>query len=428
MPLARILTLHSEDATNLIQQLRRIGFEVEVADPNQEHAEPADLEIEFAVCDQQQVLARAGAIANQLQAEVVVFPGAIPSLPRPIPVMQQPASDFSNREEPRAEEPVETPGSHETEPERQDSGRELPELAGTWFTSLGERMQQSGQETISGLKRVRVGMSSILASMGSRASEYRERMRLRGVERRVAREQRRVELAREAAAREQERLKQEEIAAAARQQEFQRLQTEREERRAEMERLRIESEERDAAQHQAHLDAEEQRKQQIVQLPAKQKKAAAARQTSQLRGVFTGAIAAAILFAVGMLLANFSPTTPFPASVTKGSVEQEVPFGPTTLRGAPASAGVTVGGMSAPKPLHNNISVARPAAPAQPKSQPSRAKAPAPKKSQWRRFRSSNRNGNDGTADDVVVRHFGQQQQAQPHPQQAGLKRYSDMQ
>lgn len=427
MPLARILTLHSEDATNLVQQLRRIGFDVEVADPNQEHAEPADLEIEFAVCDQQQVIARAGAIANQLQAEVVVFPGAIPPLPRPIPAMQQPVSDFSSLEEPRAEEPVETPASHEIEPEGQGSGHELPGMAGTWFTSLGERMQQSGQETISGLKRVRMGMSSVLASMGSHASEYRERMRLRGAERRAAREQRRAELARQSAAREHERLKQEEIAAAARQQEFQRLQTEREERRAEMERLRIEAEERDAVQHQAHLEAEEQRKQRVAQLPARQTKTGAVRQTSQLRGVFTGAIAAAILFAVGMLLANFSPTSPFPR-VTKGSVEQEVPFGPTTLHGAPASAGVTVGGMSAPKPLHSNTNVARPAIPAQAKPQPSRAKAPASKKSQWRHFRSSNRNQDDGTADDVVVRHFGPQQQAQPHPQQAGLKRYSDMQ
>ena len=426
MPLARILTLHPEDATNLSQQLRRIGFEVEVADPNQEYADPADLEIEFAVCDQQQVIARAGAIANQLQAEVVVFPGAIPPLPRSIPVMQQPVSDFSSQEGPR--EPVETSALHETEPERQSSGRALPELAGTWFTSLGERVQESGQETISGFKRVRAGMSSILASMGNRASEYRERMRLRGAERRAAREQRRAELAREAAEREQERFKQEEIAAAARQQEFQRLQTEREERRAEMERLRIEAEEQAAAQHQARLEAEEQSKQQAARLPDREKKAAAVRQTSQLRGVFTGAIAAAILFAVGMLLANFSPITPLPASVTNGSVEQQVPFGPTTLHGAPASAGVTVGGMSAPKPLHSSTNVARPAIPAQTRPQPSRAKAPAPKKSQWRRFRSSNRNGDDGTADDVVVRHFGPQQPAQPRAQQAGLKRYSDMQ
>jgi hypothetical protein len=247
-------------------------------------------------------------------------------------------------------------------------------------------------------------------------------MRLRGAERRVAREQRRAELAREAAAREQERFKQEEIAAAARQQEFQRLQTEREERRAEMERLRIDAEEQAVAQHQARIEAKEQRKQRVA-LPGRQTQRAAGWQTSQLRGVFTGAIAAAILFALGMLLANFSPTTPFPASVTKGSAEQEMPFGPTTLHGAPTSAGVTVGGIPASKPLHAGNNAARPAVPAQTKPQPSKAKAPSPKK----RFRSSNRNGDDGTADDVVVRHFKPQQPAQPHPQQAGLKRYSDM-
>src|SRR5215469_1029149 len=90
MPLARILTLRPEDATFLREELEQIGFDVEIANPHQQYASLPDLEIEFAICDQQQVLARAGAIATQLQAEVVVFPGAIPPLPRPIPVTQQP--------------------------------------------------------------------------------------------------------------------------------------------------------------------------------------------------------------------------------------------------------------------------------------------------------------------------------------------------
>src|SRR5215471_11032261 len=86
MPLARILTLVPEATTPLIEELRRMGFAVEVANPNQEQPAPADLEIEFAVCDQQQVLGRAAAIAAQLRAEVVVFPNAIPPLPKPAPV------------------------------------------------------------------------------------------------------------------------------------------------------------------------------------------------------------------------------------------------------------------------------------------------------------------------------------------------------
>src|SRR5215831_3159309 len=84
MPLARILTLRSEDATFLREELEQIGFEVEIANPHQQPHSVADLEIEFAICDQQQVLARAGAIATQLQAEVVVFPGAVPPMPKAV--------------------------------------------------------------------------------------------------------------------------------------------------------------------------------------------------------------------------------------------------------------------------------------------------------------------------------------------------------
>src|SRR5262249_55333221 len=84
MPLARILTLRSEDATFLREELEQIGFEVEIANPHQQPHSVADLEIEFAICDQQQVLARAAAIATQLQAEIVVFPGAIPPMPKAV--------------------------------------------------------------------------------------------------------------------------------------------------------------------------------------------------------------------------------------------------------------------------------------------------------------------------------------------------------
>ena len=148
-------------------------------------------------------------------------------------------------------------------------------------------------------------------------------------------------------------------------------------------------------------------------------------QSSQLRGVFTGAAAASVLFVVGMLLANFHPSTPLPVNMSNGSMEQQAPFGATTVHGTP---GVTLGGVKAPKPAPA-VKSASPATP-QLKPQPAKSSAPvAKKKSQWRRFRQrSNRAGDQGVADDVVVRHYAPAQKpiAKTTQQQAGLKHYSD--
>lgn len=422
MPLARILTLHPDDAASLIQQLERLGFAVEVASPNEQNLDPADLEIEFAVCDQQQVIARAGAIANQLQAEIVVFPGAIPPVPRPLPSSEPLAAGIPKTEDEPQEEPVESVPSPELVPQFQaeDSRASLPELAGVWLDGLSEKVRQSGRRTASGLKRVHTGISSALAGVGNRAAEYREHMKTRAAELRAAREQRRTEAAlrRAEAARQAALLEQEErrqaVIAAARLQDEAPLQAENE-KRAEIERQHVAEEvairQESSAKVQEH----------IAQFPAKQKQPKPAR-TSQLRGVFTGVIAASVLFLVGMLLANFTPTSPFPSSGSSGSIEQQVPFGPTTMHGPP---GATVGGPAAANAVRAGNTVPRQAAPAQSKPQPARGKAPA----KWRRFRSSASRGADsGGGDDVVVKHFGPQPQSQPHAQQAGLKHYSDMQ
>lgn len=420
MPLARILTLHPDDAANLIQQLERLGFAVEVASPNQQDLDSADLEIEFAVCDQQQVIARAGAIANQLQAEIIVFPGAMPPVPRPLPISEQLAAGVPKEDAPR-EEPVESVPSPELVPQFQgeDPRASLPELAGVWLDGLSEKVRRSGRRTASGLKRVQSGISSALAGAGNRAAGYREHMKTRAAELRAAREQRRAEAAlrreeaaRQAALLEQEERRQSEIAAA-RQREEARLHAENE-KRTEMERPHVA--EPVAIQQQSSAKVQEQ----IAQFPAKQKQPRPVR-SSQLRGVFTGAIAASILFVAGMLLANFTPTSPFSSSGSGGSVEQQVPFGPTTLHGPP---GATVGGPAASNVVRAGNDIPRQAAPAQPKPQPAREKTPA----KWRRFRRSASRGADSGGDDVVVRHFGPQPPSQPHAQQAGLKHYSDMQ
>jgi hypothetical protein len=417
MPLARILTLHPDDATILIQQLERLGFAVEVASPNQENLDPAELEIEFAVCDQQQVIARAGAIANQLQAEIVVFPGAIPPVPKPLGVSEQNAVSVPNQEETPEEETVETAPSPELVPqfEAEDSHSSLPQLAGVWLDGLTEKVRQSGRRTASGLKLVQAGISSTLVRVGSRAAEYGERMKTRAVELRAAREQRRIEAglrraeaARQAALLEQEERRQAEIALAAQQQEEAQLRAENEKRAQATEPVVIQQ------QSPAEIETPQ------FAVMNKQERRTSVR-TSQLRGVFTGAVAASILFAVGMVLANFTPSDPFPSSVSNGSVDQQMPFGPTTLHGPP---GATVGGPTASNAVHPGNSVPRQAAPAQSRLQPASTKAPA----KWRHFRRSASRGDDGgAADDVVVRHFGPQPRPQPHAQQAGLKHYSDM-
>ena len=59
MPLARIFTRNPEGTADLSGQLRQQGYTVEVARPDQTNLAPADLEIEFEVCERADVLHRA---------------------------------------------------------------------------------------------------------------------------------------------------------------------------------------------------------------------------------------------------------------------------------------------------------------------------------------------------------------------------------
>jgi hypothetical protein len=77
MPLARIFTHHPERATSLSEELQQQGYQVEVRNPDQIHLAPADLEIEFEVCDRADVLERAASLADELQADVAVAPGVL---------------------------------------------------------------------------------------------------------------------------------------------------------------------------------------------------------------------------------------------------------------------------------------------------------------------------------------------------------------
>src|SRR5215467_4904524 len=77
MPLARIITRFPEHTSNLSQQLQLEGYSVEISSPGEIHAQPADLEIDFALCDPAEALQRASRQATELGADVVVASGVL---------------------------------------------------------------------------------------------------------------------------------------------------------------------------------------------------------------------------------------------------------------------------------------------------------------------------------------------------------------
>jgi hypothetical protein len=83
MPLARILTRNPERTADLSSQLKQQGYSVEVARPDQTNLPPADLEIEFEVCERADVLDRAADLATELGADVAVAPGILQMAPKP---------------------------------------------------------------------------------------------------------------------------------------------------------------------------------------------------------------------------------------------------------------------------------------------------------------------------------------------------------
>jgi hypothetical protein len=83
MPLARILTRNPERTADLSSQLKQQGYSVEVARPDQTNLAPADLEIEFEICERADVLDRAADLATELGADVAVAPGVLQMAPKP---------------------------------------------------------------------------------------------------------------------------------------------------------------------------------------------------------------------------------------------------------------------------------------------------------------------------------------------------------
>lgn len=440
MALARILTLNPEDANVFARQLRQLGFEVEVVNPNEPQPGPADLEIEFAICDQQEVLGRASAIAAQLQAEVVVFPGAIPHLPKPIPAAEITSVSADLTEEPYSEPmgAAETHGPIVELPEQSEAASQMVEFSETpevanlevarrtmplfpaWANKLRSRLRYFNAALSGGIARLKKAGSSAGSTVAAGVLEFHERMSAAWEQRVAERRKRHAEAMQRASAVEQERRREAELAAADHQQELQRMQAEKEHRLAEVKRLKSESREKPVALPRVRLAAQPQ---QPVPEEQKQEPSAPSR-SGQLRGAFAGAVAAGLFFILGMILANLHSLTPLSRSLASGSVEEQVPFGPTTLH-APAASAKPASAVSRPQ-----IPAAAPAqpAPAASKPQPARTTVPGNKPSpEWHHFRRSSSASEDtATADDVEVKHFGPARKTTQTAQQLGVKRYSD--
>lgn len=410
MPLARILTLRPEETTGLSQQLQQLGFDVEVTSPHERNLSAAELEIEFAICDQQQVLGRAAAIATQLQADVVVFPGALPPLPKrvvveeapvtlPEPVEVQPPGE--SVEIPAEQEPVLTAAEQDSieQVERiawsavfAERLRKLRHQTGSAASELGRKMRSSSVWMKAVVAGAIVKFKSSTSAAADRTRVYQERMRTRTAQAQAVRAQ----------------------------------------RLAEMERLRAEAREQVAALEKVRMAAEAQH-QQLQRMDAEQepvrhrKERVAEPRSLQMRGVLAGAAAAVALFVAGILLANFHTSTPLSPDIEGSSIEEQVPFGPATVHGAP---GVTLT-PNAPKTLPAiaarvppTASASSPASRPKPVLQTSQAKNHKPA---WRHFRNKSSGEKDDVANDVTVRHFGAQKKPTTQTaQQTGIKRYSD--
>jgi hypothetical protein len=468
MPLARILTLNPEQAKEFAQQLYDLGFNVEVADPNEPTSGLADLEIEFAVCDQQQVLGRAAAIATQLRAEVVVFPHAIPPLPKAIAGV-----DYSTLSPAHASL---------SEQERPPDISEIPDFAlqNSIFNSV-ENVERPDtlpvspsrpllRERAGDLKR---GLIAILVFVINRIQNVffasrrasavgfhnvRRSLRIRSAQAHAFWNYRKAEMKRR-------RAEAKNVAAlrpAAQPQELQKIQAENARLLAEIERLRIEAlhyspaPEKTAKTSQVPLAAETQRPEQSrpdqsrekTEQPRGAKAATASPSLSvHLPGALAGALAASLVYLAAVVFGNLHAIKPLSGTLKTAAVEQQTPFGPTTIHGSPSVAvsGTETANSAPATKAVNATQTPATAEPPQPPTTVESRQSEAPPRVQprsaattrrskpspgWHRFRhrsGSSQDSDNGNVDDVVVRHFAPQKPiTQTAQQRGGIRRYSD--
>ncbi|HEV7552076.1 MAG TPA: hypothetical protein VGP65_10340 [Candidatus Angelobacter sp.] len=148
MPLARIFTRNPERTTDLSSQLKQQGYSVEVTRPDQANLAPADLEIEFEICERSDVLDRAADLASELGADIAVAPGVLQMAPKPVtdpiataprapePVVSQPImSEPENEKAMQLEAHAATQAEHDPEREFEAAFAPVIEMPATAHAS-----------------------------------------------------------------------------------------------------------------------------------------------------------------------------------------------------------------------------------------------------------------------------------------------------
>jgi hypothetical protein len=401
MPLARIFTRYPEHAGDLAQQLEIEGFSVELAGPDETHLLPADLEIDFDICNPAEVLELASRRATELGADVAVASGVmdlviVPASTAPVELLTAEAVELEAEPYPLQAAAVPAIRAHEEE-----SSHELPAYNTHFAANLGTQMREllnglsltatelkhrltahlraTAGSTRSRMATAKANLISIADSIASRAREHQQ-MRQRAAEAQADLEQRPVEVASQ----------QVEISEAA-------------------------AEQGEQSELLATAPGGQQLRRPPNRVPATQPKLLHLRR-AQLRGIFTGAAAASALFIIGMVLANVHQQSPLPASMTQKPVEQHVPFGAVIVQGNPARSSVNVVQPQSVQP-HATLKPQEPAPAVN-------HRKPHP----YHRIARVHDSENDITADDVVVRHFpAQARRPAQQVQQVTLKRYSDL-
>ena len=311
MPLARIITRFPEHTSTLSQQLQLEGYGVEITAPGELHSQPADLEIDFTLCNPAEAMERASRRAAELSADVVVAPGILELAMQSeaAPVELQPEPEVVAQPEPEpvpmevASVEIIPSGPVPMQPAEEELTHDLPSYNPYFARNLGEQLREAltglGAAAIELRKRLAGHLRAAAGNLAGRALEYQAQVKQKAAERQAAREQQRAEIA------------------------------------------SVQAEAQEPAV--ANLPAQEQSEPQLVPGPQPIPAVATVQQTPgavrtppsaprqnvvrkrhaslQLRGIFTGAVAASILFILGLVLANVHQQSPLPPRMTQTSVE-----------------------------------------------------------------------------------------------------------
>lgn len=370
MSLARIRAENPANASFLADALRRSGFEVQVLRP----AQPAAGEPEFELtleshASAEIALEQATRLAERKSCDLLIAPGVLryePPRPEPVSVPQASVnSEDLEREEPTLEPAIETPVPG-TAPEIQERAAQpsvpaapsfnqrLLDAGAIMAAALQNRVERTPELVAQAWKRIAQGGSAVArvcvhgcAEVSRTARKHWQHARERYAAARAA-----------AAARDAENR-----ATRAQQAKFEHTRRSREEARILVEPVGV-----------SHLP------------PTTSTRPAA------WRTALAGAIVAALVIGIGFAVGARRT----PAAVASPNLQQQVPFGATTVHASATAAPRTI--------EHHSVT--------------------APPKKAVPRRRVVNSLGEDD--DEVVVRHFAPAKSAAPQVTSDGIKHYSD--